>query len=37
MTMKERRKDYLVYLLYLFGVIPSQTFKNYFVCKLQGN
>ena len=27
-----KKKDYLFHVLYLLGVIPSQTFKNYFVC-----
>ena len=29
--MKDRKKDYLVYLLWLFGVIPSNILKNYMV------
>ena len=31
MSTKERKKDYLIYLLYLFGVIPSKVLKNYIV------
>ena len=31
MNIKERKKDYLVYLLWLFGVIPSNILKNYIV------
>ncbi len=31
MNTKERKKDYLIYLLYLFGVIPSKVLKNYIV------
>ena len=33
MNIKEREKDYLVYLLWLFGVIPSNILKNYIVIK----
>ena len=33
MNIKERKKDYLVYLLWLFGVIPSNILKNYIVVK----
>ena len=33
MNIKERKKDYLVYLLWLFGVIPSSILKNYIVVK----
>ena len=33
MNMKERKKDYLVYLLWLLGVIPSKILKNYMVAK----
>ena len=33
MNIKEREKDYLVYLLWLFGVIPSNMLKNYIVAK----
>ena len=33
MNIKERKKDYLVYLLWLFGVLPSNTLKNYIVVK----
>ena len=33
MNTKERKKDYLIYLLYLFGVIPSKVLKNYIVTK----
>ena len=29
MNIKEREKDYLIYLLWLFGVIPSNILKNY--------
>jgi len=29
MNIKEREKDYLVYLLWIFGVIPSNILKNY--------
>ena len=29
MNIKDRKKDYLVYLLWLFGVIPSNIIKNY--------
>ena len=31
MNIKEREKDYLVYLLWLFGVLPSNILKNYIV------
>ena len=31
--MKERKKDYLIYLLWLFGVLPSNILKNYIVVK----
>ena len=31
MNFKERKKDYLIYLLYLFGVIPSEVLKNHIV------
>ena len=31
MNIKERKNDYLVYLLYLLGVIPQQVLKNYIV------
>ena len=31
--MKERKKDFLVYLLWLFGVISSNILKNYLVVK----
>mgnify|MGYP001345438974 CR=1 FL=1 len=31
MLIKERKKDYLVYLLWLFGVIPLNILKNYIV------
>ena len=37
MNLKERRKDYLIHLLYLFGVIPSKIFKNYFVSRPEFN
>ncbi len=33
MDIKQRKKDYLVYLLWLFGVIPSNILKNYIVVK----
>ena len=33
MHIKERKKDYLVYLLWLFGVIPSNILKNYLIVK----
>ena len=33
MNIKERKKDYLVYLLWLFGVIPSNILKNYMVIR----
>ncbi len=33
MNIKERNKDYLIYLLWLFGVIPSKILKNYMVIK----
>ena len=33
MNIKEREKDYLVFLLWLFGVIPSNMLKNYIVAK----
>ena len=33
MNIDEREKDYLVYLLWLFGVIPSNILKNYMVVK----
>ena len=33
MSIKEREKDYLIYLLWLFGVIPSNILKNYIVVK----
>ena len=33
MNMKQRKKEYLVYLLWLLGVIPSKTIKNYIVVK----
>ena len=33
MNIKEREKDYLVYLLWLIGVIPSNILKNYIVIK----
>jgi len=31
MNIKESKKDYLVYLLWLFGVIPSNILKNYLI------
>ena len=33
MNIKEREKDYLIYLLWLFGVIPLNILKNYIVVK----
>jgi len=33
MNLKERKKEYLVYLLWLFGVIPLNVLKNYIVMK----
>ena len=33
MNIKEREKDYLIYLLWLFGVIPLNMLKNYIVVK----
>tara|TARA_Y100000589_G_scaffold39024_1_gene32719 strand:+ start:73 stop:216 length:144 start_codon:yes stop_codon:yes gene_type:complete len=33
MNIKEKKKDFLVYLLWLFGVIPSNILKNYIVVK----
>ena len=33
MNIKEREKDFLVYLLWLFGVLPSNILKNYIVVK----
>ena len=33
MNINEGKKDYLVYLLWLFGVIPSNILKNYIVVK----
>ena len=33
MNKKERERDYLVYLLWLFGVIPSNILKNYIVVR----
>ena len=33
MHIEERKKDYLVYLLWLLGVIPSNILKNYLVVK----
>jgi len=33
MNIKERKKDYLIYLLWMFGVIPSNIIKNYIVVK----
>jgi len=33
MNKKGREKDYLVYVLWLFGVIPSKIIKNYIVAK----
>ena len=33
MNINENKKDYLVYLLWLFGVIPSNILKNYLVGK----
>ena len=33
MNLKQRKKDFLIYLLWLFGVIPSNILKNYLVVK----
>ena len=33
MNINESKKDYLVYLLWLLGVIPSNILKNYLVVK----
>ena len=33
MNIKEKEKDYLIYLLWLFGVIPSNIVKNYILVK----
>ena len=33
MNINEREKDYLVYLLWLLGVIPSNILKNYIFLK----
>ena len=33
MNIKEREKDYLVYLLWIFGVISSKIIRNYIVVK----
>ena len=33
MNIKEKKKDYLVYLLWIFGVIPSNIIKNYIFVK----
>ena len=33
MNLKERKKDYLVYLLWLFGIFPSNILKNYILVK----
>ncbi len=33
MNIKERNKDYLVYLLWLFGIFPSKLLKNYILVK----
>ena len=33
MNIKDKKKDYLVYLLWLFGVIPSNILKNYLIVK----
>ena len=33
MNINESKKDYLVYLLWLLGVIPSSILKNYLVVK----
>ncbi len=33
MNIRERKKDYLVYLLWLFGVIPLNILKNYIIVK----
>ena len=31
MNIKESKKDYLVYLLWLLGVIPSNILRNYII------
>tara|TARA_Y100001978_G_scaffold133742_1_gene119589 strand:- start:518 stop:661 length:144 start_codon:yes stop_codon:yes gene_type:complete len=33
MNNNEREKDYLIYLLWLFGVMPSNILKNYLIIK----
>ena len=33
MNIKEKDREYLVYLLWLFGVIPSNILKNYILVK----
>ena len=33
MNIKEREKDYLVFLLWLFGVISSNILRNYILVK----
>ena len=33
MNIKERKQDYLVYLLWLLGVLPSKILKNYLIAK----
>ena len=33
MNISARKKDYLVYLLWLLGVIPSNILKNYLLVK----
>ena len=33
MNLKERKKEFLIYLLWLFGVIPSNILKNYLLVK----
>ena len=33
MNLKQRKKDFLIYLLWLFGIIPSNILKNYLVVK----
>ena len=33
MNIKEKKKDYLVYLLWIFGVIPTNILKIYLMVK----
>lgn len=33
MKIKEKKKDFIVYLLWIFGVIPSNLIKNYILVK----